>query len=119
MNEAEYEQLKQHRKSIKGSDLKDKTPRTLIYGYNMERESVHVYLNSDGVICMAYGDERNVRHFTEEETENNRDYIPSKRAYVECTDLEFAKLLKEAGECISFTTPNRDRPQKQFYGITK
>lgn len=51
--------------------------------------------------------------------EENKDFIPNKRAYAECCDYHFCKLLKyRCGLDIIFTEYNEDREEKTFYGYT-
>ena len=104
---------------IKGSELKNQTPRTLLWGYNFERESWHVYLDSDGVIqrvIYGFGDEL-LSDKDEETLETSHDYPPPKRLYPEACDFEFCELLRRRGVSLCFTTWNEKREPKAFHGL--
>jgi hypothetical protein len=102
-------------KFITGSDLKDVTNRTLLYGYTCARDTWHVYLKNGHITTVVYKHDEKP---TLVEVVENRYYIPSKRLYPECCDYEFCKLLKEKEEYLPFTTW-QDRPeQKQYWGET-
>lgn len=89
--------------------------RTLLYGYDCDRNTYHVYLKDDLVhlAVYKYGD-ATVSAITE--FEQLRDLVPNKRLYPESCDYEFCKFLKEAGVYLSFTTHNSKRTPAQFYG---
>ncbi len=122
MTEAEYKSLDEVRTSpavIKGSDLKDQTPRTLLYGYDYDRCSWHVYLDFDGLIHLVRYDhsDRLMVHETEETVDANTDYRPTKRSYPEDCDFEFTKLLREADAYPCFTTMAIPSTGGPFYGL--
>ena len=94
--------------------------RTLMYGYDMDRESVHIYHDS----VTTRGDVRFVIHrygFDEETTSVARvsvlrqSHLPSKRAYSECCDFRLAKLIQQAGLYVNYTRWQK-REKKDFYG---
>lgn len=117
----EFEKLTGQSESskIKGKDLKNKTSRTLMYGYTIERKTFHVYLNTEGYIkCIVYGYDNDVE-YTHVEDENGIEMeylIPDKRAYPEACDFEFCNLLQSKGMSIPFTTYNENRKQELIYG---
>lgn len=119
MNEQQYEALKQISAVadplITLNDLKNITPRTLLYGYTSERDTWHVYISEEGeikTVCYsgAEGEIVNV------DVTSNSQYIPSKRLYAECCDFEFCSLLKQRSYYLSFTNENFGREVKTYYG---
>lgn len=84
-------------------DLQNKTPRTLLYGYTVDRDTWHVYINYEGHIkTVKYaglaGEVEQIH------PRCNKQYVPNKRLYPAKCDYEFCKLLKEAGVHLPFTT---------------
>lgn len=109
MNQIEFEAFQKARIApavIRGADLTDRTPRTLIYGYTAERATFHVYLDEAGEIRRVIYDHDGfiVDADTEADLERRAfDYAPTKRAYPERCDLEFCQLLERADVNLSFT----------------
>lgn len=99
------------------NDLKDKTPRTLLYGYTADRDTWHVYINehSDEIMTVVY--QGKGRDMSLLRIEENCAYIPNKRLYPSCCDFEFCKLLKREGLFLPFTTWT-DRAPEKYYGET-
>lgn len=103
---------------ICGRDLKDQTARTLIYGYDTKRNTFHVYLDTSGFIrAVLYDSRQNVLDQWSEKSGtfligdplSNEVWVPNKRAYPECCDYEFCRLLIERGISIPFTTYDTKR----------
>ncbi|PTH78213.1 hypothetical protein [Aeromonas veronii] len=96
--------------AIVGSDLSNQEDRTLLYGYTVERETVHVYLYGGEIFCVTYfyKEEPKLKQIT-----TNRDYLPNKRAYPEQCDYEFCHLLLKHDQQISFTTFNEETAKKK------
>lgn len=84
---------------ITAKHLKNKEDRTLIYGYDCDRNTFHVYLKDEQIHILKYNS-REV--FPKLEAFSNDDYVPNKRVYPEYSDFEFCKLLKEQDIHISF-----------------
>jgi hypothetical protein len=83
--------------------------RTLIWGYNHDRIDVHVYL-SRGEIHLLTFDQSGVVHYAHNEVWRAPQLLPTRRAFPECTDEEFARLLLlRLGLKLSFTAFNADR----------
>lgn len=100
------------------SDLTDKTPRTLAYGYSINRNRVHTYLGDDGLIHLFEYDNNAsvvVNHIAEE-TFSVSDFHPGKRTFPERTDYEFAMLVHSRGGDLCFTNYTEDVPEAIFYG---
>lgn len=97
--------------TISLSDLFDRTPRTLLFGYDVDRVTHHVYVMDNLIYLSKYslGNPLDSEaHFTWEASK----LVPNKRAYVESTDLDFATAILRRGLRISFTTP--DYPRHAF-----
>lgn len=89
--------------------FKDKTDRTLMYGYDMDRNTVHIYLH-EGIMCaIKYTYDGKI--LSEERGEFDEIYhvLPSKRAYPESTDKEFFEILKYRNEEVVYTTFDQKR----------
>lgn len=134
MNKSEYESLEElSSNTISIHDLYNFQPRTLIYGYTLNRETFHIYfLNSQihkliysgGTIFTTIKKERKEDPLKIINSESNSSFniselIPDKRAYPERCDYEFCKLLKSKGAEIPFTSW-QDLPheiiKQDFYG---
>ena len=125
MTKEDYEKLKdvdELQDVIRGCDLKNQKDRTLLYGYTCEREDFHVYIQ-DGIIYRRiegkdiYDYERiSEEYITNSYYGNNNWYIPDKRLYPECCDMEFCTKLKEDGMLLPFTTFGQITETKEFYG---
>lgn len=99
--------------------LKD---RTLLYGYTCDRKTFHVYLKDKEIHTVLYDishDEKNPKpiNMTEVHVMSNRDYIPDKRLYPEACDYHFCKLLKHANVNLPFTSYDKGRETKKYYGF--
>lgn len=87
--------------------LADRTPRTLLYGYDTERHTWHVYLDEDGHIHRLLYDvgDTPLMHAAGPAGGciENRQYVPNKRLCPESCDYEFCMLLRQTGESLPFT----------------
>jgi hypothetical protein len=120
MNHSEYQILKQEKdfKIIRGSDLVNKKDRTLIYGYDTDRNTFHVYLKDEIIYVVKYTFSKEVILYVDEGVMfSNNGYVPNKRIYPACCDAEFCMRLKKEGVYLPFTT-FEDRPEEDFYGYT-
>lgn len=104
-------------KLITASDLKDQTPRTLLYGWICSGDTWHVYIdyNTEGdaeihTVCY-YGD-----NMAEIDVKYNAMFVPDKRLYPEYCDYEFCSLLLKHGEHLPFTSYNEPTKTGQFFG---
>lgn len=107
MNQDEYEkigQLQLARPVLKGADLANQQDRTLMYGYNVARQTFHVYLRGGVIHQVTYRNDVLLEHKTENEITSNDFYVPEKRAYPGWCDFEFCSTLILRGAEISFTT---------------
>ena len=105
---------------IKTSELVGSNDRTLIYGYDIERNMFHLYLKYEKFNFIKYNSNKEVISYGYGLSKIcAEDCIPDKRVYPEACDYYFCKLLMNKGVKIPFTTFNRNRVEKQFYGLTK
>lgn len=107
--------------AIRGVMLENRTPRTLIYGYTADRNTFHIYLDADGMLHRVIydGDEFLLDH-ADESRLIPLDFVPDKRVYPECCDLEFCRMLMHTGVDIPFTGYNEnDIPEGPFVGSRK
>jgi len=95
--------------------LKDKSDRTLLYGYTCNRDTWHVYIKNGDIHTIIYRPKENPE---ERIVRCNFDYVPSKRLYPECCDYEFCRLLNEKGVDLPFTNWQDRAEQKQYWGET-
>lgn len=102
----EFKNLQNVNILLTAKDLINHTPRTLLYGYDIYRNTVHTYLDDNlRIITLKYGyKERPTCLFLT----NNHEYVPSKRLYPERCDMEFCKLLISLGINLPFTTFNEE-----------
>ena len=95
--------------------LKDQSDRTLLYGYNCDRSTWHVYMLKGTIYLHHYTPDSQLRKESCAAWEAS-ELIPDKRLYPEACDAEMCKLLAGFGVHLPFTTFNEARPKSQFYG---
>lgn len=115
MNRTQFEMLRARpagEPTLAASLLGDRA-RTLAYGYNTERHTVHVYLALDEIHVVTYSGSTLLSHEHGAEMPL-RSLRPSKRTYPERTDYLFATLLAAAGQPLTFL-PYPDGPAPQAF----
>jgi hypothetical protein len=96
--------------------------RTLLYGYDCDRNTFHVYLKDDLVHLVVYkgSDMLRMDHrpklVARTEFKDLSELAPNKRVYAEASDYEFCRFLKEEGVWISFASYGNERTPAKFYG---
>lgn len=119
MTETEFKQfknLKVSAKTVNVLDLRDLSDRTLIYGYDIDKYTYHLYLKDCVFHIVLYNSEGyNVLH-KERAILPIVECIPDKRVYPECCDYEFSVLLLKNGIEIPYTNFNDHRDNLKFYG---
>lgn len=98
--------------------LNNKEPRTLLFGYDTDRTTIHVYICpiSNEIRTITYGSyTHNMPRFRI--IHSNEDYVPTKRIYPHKSDFEFCKLLAERATPMAFAN-YEDSEDEQFYGKT-
>ena len=122
VNKSEYEKI-QSVVNIKPTISVEEVsgePRTLLWGYNFERHSWHVYWKNESIYLWIYSNEKEDGEFFEvSDSIDPHLLIPPKRLYPEACDYEFCRLLVFKGCDLCFTTLNDKREKKQFYGRIK
>lgn len=104
---------------IQSSDLINNTPRTLVYGYDKDRNTYHLYLKHDLFYSLWYDSALIEIRCEIGVTEiDARHCSPNKRVYPEACDFEFAKLLIQKGVYLTYTFFNEKRLKAVYYGLT-
>lgn len=122
MNKEEFEGLTKltvDSISISAAELKNQTDRTLLYGYDFDRNTVHVYLQG-GLIHYykphTYASEPPLHEAKEKW--DAEEVVPVKRTYPDLCDAEFCTLLRSKGISPNFTTWSGDRADRgPFAGV--
>lgn len=107
MTPSEYQKLQTATASnptTLADELVDRTPRTLLYGYDVARNTWHVYLDAAGVLhkVVYLSDALLLSH--EAGRLPDASLIPDKRLYPQYCDFEACLLLQRAGVSLPFTT---------------
>lgn len=116
MNQREFKKLDTTTKNIHVADLTDISSRTLLWGFDFDRNSIHVYIEH-GILCFVKYNYNDI--ILSKITGTSlpiEKIIPPKRCYPDACDYEFCKLLKMSGYDIVFTTFDKNRPYKRFHG---
>lgn len=121
MNRDQYDALRALQGAIEDTinvkDLRDKTPRTLLYGYTLERATHHVYICPNkppelggAIVVHVYrdGSEYKPLNYSRGESLPTHRMIPDKRLYPERCDYEFCLMLKQRGLYLPFTAWDDD-----------
>lgn len=90
--------------------------RTLLWGYDCDRNSWHVYLKDREIHRVVYTYDGNILASDADWSLPVEDLIPNKRLYPEACDAGFCALLRDKGACLPFTTFDDKRPARQFHG---
>ena len=119
MNEQEYASLQDYRAMptrLSASMLRNRVPRTLIWGFDCDRNSFHVYLGDDNQLhIVRYDYDGFLLAYQTEANAEPQAYVPNKRVYPGACDLEFCRILIDADVRIPFTTFEA-RPDETFFG---
>lgn len=108
---------------LDGNCLSDKTPRTLVFGYDSDATVLHVYLTDDGRIeCIRYtylaeGIPVLMSSADDRVITSNSAYVPEKYALPEACDHEFCRYLKLSGQPMSFAVYDSKRRPAQYHGL--
>lgn len=105
-------------------------PRTLLYGYDCDRNTHHLYSDDNGnVILHVYsttfgegpGDEeyhtKELINFTETGIVDLEVLIPNKRLYPQYCDFDACATLKQKGVNLPFTSYVESRKDGPYYGV--
>lgn len=116
MQKAEFEVYKAQRNGggwIDAHYFGTFTKGTLLYGYDVDRNSFHVYLSGGRLHLLVYKGDRVVSYEADSEWLAMR-LSPNKRAYPESTDRQFADLMAARGVVIPFTTWDEQREARVY-----
>lgn len=103
-----FQNMNSHPNYVSILDLPEGYEGTLLYGYNVDRTTMHVYAKDDEIHAVTYDSNKEViKHEHRGGLEIDQCY-PSKRVYRQETQFFFAKLLKERGAEFSITNSNAD-----------
>jgi hypothetical protein len=121
MNEVQFSDLTMmHKSHVLVSDLTDQSNRTLIYGYDCDRHTFHLYIKDRQFHVHYYVMKKTLSHSCTESLDI-RACIPDKRVYPESCDYEFCQLLKYRDVGIPFTTYDRVRAKRlkrrKYHGV--
>jgi hypothetical protein len=122
MNKSEYaafdaEDANVIRPAVTARQLGD-VNRTLTYGYDTDRNTFHVYLH-EGVLYAVYYDYDDKPFKTSSGPELPAELLrPNKRVHPEYTDIGFARIMRDLGFPLPFTTWNDPNRQGPYYGKT-
>lgn len=92
--------------------------RTLTHGYDVDRNSFHVYVH-DGILFV-----RTYRHDDQIIDEASGLALPAatlrpnKRVYPQYTDEHFARTMRDLDFPLPFTTWSEPRREGPYYGVT-
>lgn len=103
--------------SLRVSDvIRDVRPdRTLLYGYDMSRKTIHLYVKGGVVWLRKY----NIAGENMQIWKNpsiDQCLEGQKRFYPECCDFGFAAALRTARKLVSYTIW-QEREKKTYYGM--
>ena len=121
MTEDEYKILqlpfKKTIPTISIENLCDTQPRTLLWGYTLDRWSHHVYIEKDEIHVFVYTGREDI---TDSRYRSGdlvaKDVVPDKRLYPKACEIEFCLILRNLGLYLPFTTWNDMREEKQYHG---
>lgn len=110
VNPGDYRELVERAKVqlLRVNDFEDRSDRTLMYGYDVDRRTVHVFMLGGVIYKSVYSyDEGPVPEG--KVSWNPAELVPDKRAYPESTDYEFARMMIDRGHALPFTTYSEER----------
>lgn len=103
---------------ICATELADPSDRTLVYGYTVERETFHLYLENGKFNRVVYdGDNVFLSGLTGLDSIELALCVPDKRVYPARSDFEFCRLVLIKGGSVPFTTFEPPKEIKPFYGL--
>lgn len=99
--------------------LKDRKPRTLLYGYTVERHTFHLYMGDDGQLHRVIYDHRNLLVNVKHESEGLEleECIPNKQLYPEACDFVFCGYLMSFGLKLPFNTWTARDEARVWHGL--
>ena len=127
MTPAQLEELRRVQRTsvppLTVDDLEDKSERTLLYGYDCDRKTHHVFIQDGRIQVCKYllNDFDDDCEFVD--VTGDADYVPNKRVYPTRSDFEFCRLLCQRGVYIPFTNIDEEESKRthilRYFGRTK
>lgn len=122
MNKEEHKILRSYdfvEPALHVNDLECKDDRTLIYGYTCDCDTWHLYLKDNHFVWVLYNHKNEIlaSYIKKEIIIGEDPILPNKRVYPSASDFEFCALLKRYDVHPCFTSFDKEREKKQFYGI--
>ena len=96
------------------SENGEKYSGTLLVGYDVDRNEVHVYAKNGKIYSITYNLEGQLLEYNVGERILVQDCVPNKRVFPEKTHYFFAKLLVDRGELLTFTEINKSLESIRF-----
>lgn len=87
---------------------------TLLVGYDVDRNEVHVYAKNGKIYSITYDSEGQLLEYNTGKRLSVKDCVPNKRVFPEKTHYFFAKLLVDRGELLTFTEINKSTESIRF-----
>lgn len=111
-----FQRMNNHDNVISILDLPAGYEGTLLYGYNCDRTTFHVYAKDEEIHAVTYDSDKSViKHEHRGGLEVDQCY-PNKRVYRQETQYFFAKLLKERGAEFSIVDSGANEENCIKYG---
>ena len=99
-----FQNMQPAEKTISVGELRNKSDRTLLYGYDTDRNTYHTYLKHGRLNHVVKTGNKTISSVHDESSLPLEGLVPNKRLYPERCDLEFCSLLKEKDVAMTFTT---------------
>lgn len=118
MNQSEFEKLQNLHacpETVSIHELKNKSERTLLFGYTNNRDTFHVYVDGLKLHKVIYNHQNEIIFYETGEELKLITIVPDKRLYPEACDFEFCSLLKTKSVSLPFTTFNPSRPLDELF----
>lgn len=97
--------------------LYNQAPRTLLFGYTGDKDTVHVYLVDGTIHKVVYNFKGHlIEHKSQAQGLLFSECAAVKRLYPEACDFEFCSVLKRRGVHLSFYNWNDKREPAAFHG---
>ena len=92
--------------------------RTLVYGYDVDRNSFHAYLHEGKLYVRTYSRGDQVISDAAGPALPATILRPNKRVYPQYTDGDFARIMRDLDFPLPFTTWSEPKREGPYYGAT-
>lgn len=122
MNQNEYdafrlEEAKAAAPTVAARDV-GAADRTLAYGYDVDRNSFHVYAHRGILYVRSYNHRRELLDTISGPELHAEALRPNKRVYPQYTDGHFARIMRDLGFPLSFTPWSEPKREGPYFGWT-